>query len=35
VSFLFEVNEEVVNVNGYQNEEDFSVSSIVINEVKM
>lgn len=35
VSFTFEVNEEAVNVNGYQNQEDFRVSSIIINEVKI
>ena len=34
VSFIFSVDEEVVSVNGYQNEEDFKVSSIIINEVK-
>ena len=35
VNFNFEVNEEEVTVNGYSNqEEDFSVSSIIINEVK-
>ena len=34
VNFTFEVNEEEVVVNGYNSEEDFSVSSIVINEVK-
>lgn len=33
VSFTFMVDEELVNVNGYQNQEDFSVSSIIINEV--
>ena len=35
VSFNFIVEEEMVNVNGYQNEEDFSVSSIIINEVQV
>lgn len=35
VSFTFSVDEEEVNVNGYQNEEDIRVSSIIINEVKM
>jgi len=35
VSFTFSVDEEDVSVNGYQSEEDFSVSSIIINEVKM
>lgn len=34
VSFTFSVDEEDVSVNGYQNEENFSVSSIIINEIK-
>lgn len=34
VSFIFEVNEESVSVNGYQTEENFKVSSIIINEIK-
>jgi germination protein M len=35
VSFTFEVDEEEVSVNGYQKDEDYKVSSIIINEVKM
>lgn len=35
VSFNFEVNEEEVSVNGYKPGEDFNVSSIIINEVKI
>ena len=36
VSFNFEVNEEEVVVNGYNNQnEEFSVGSIIINEVEM
>ena len=35
VSVTFSVDEEEVSVNGYQSEEDFSVSSIIINEVRM
>ena len=34
VGFTFEVDEEIVSVNGYQSEESFSVSSIIINEIK-
>ena len=34
VNFIFEVDEEEVSVNGYQSEEEFNVSSIIINEVK-
>ena len=34
VSFTFEVEAEVVSVNGYQSEEEFNVSFIIINEVK-
>jgi len=34
VNFTFEVDEEEVSVNGYQKEEEFSVSSIIINEVE-
>lgn len=35
VNINFEVNEEEVIVNGYYESEDFSVSSIIINEVKI
>ena len=35
VSFTFEVDEEEVSVNGYKTGEDFNVSSIIINEVKI
>lgn len=35
VSFVFEVDEEEVSVNGYQKGEDFKVGSIIINEVEM
>ena len=35
VTFTFEVEEEEVSVNGYINEKDISVSSIIINEVKI
>lgn len=34
VNFTFEIEEEIVNVNGYHREENFKVSSIIINEVK-
>lgn len=35
VSFSFEVNEEEVSVNGYKDSEEFNVSSIIINEIKV
>ena len=35
VGFTFQVDEENVSVNGYQSGEDFSVSSIIINEIKL
>lgn len=35
VSFVFEVDEEEVSVNGYKKGEDFNVGSIIINEVEL
>ena len=35
VDFTFSVGDQEVSVNGYQNENDIKVSSIIINEVKM